>query len=286
MTTKTSNSVIAAQTALLKRTKAVEEWADQLAKAEAALAHSENAQPSTPDEARALATQRVTDRECVALATSALATARDAEDAARRAVIAAEAEDMAPAIARALKAVAAHQQRTRELLTELGTHTGSEPERWQIAGYGTGNPAETRLKATVKRLQTTQQALTIASEGGDPTSVLPLDELPDSLRIGGVLPCQAAHEQAERDAEAERHRQVTAAEQAELDAAAKVLNLTPEEPTFEVHRLPASRASEFWEKHLGGTTAAQADALLTIARLAGPSRALDNYRQLKAREAA
>lgn len=286
MTTKTSNSVIAAQTALLKRTKAVEEWADQLAKAEAALAHSENAQPSTPDEARALATQRVTDRECVALATSALATARDAENAARRAVIAAEAADMTPGIARAQKAVETHQQRTNELLTTLAAHTDTEPDRWQIVRYGAGNPAETKLKAAVKQLQATQQALTIASQGGDPTTVLPLDQLPDSLRIGGVLPCQAAHEQAERDAEAEHYRQITAAEQAELDAAAKVLNLAPEEPTSEVHRLPASRASEFWEKHLGGTTAAQADALLTIARLAGPSRALANLHQLKARDAA
>lgn len=285
MTTKTSNRLMTAQAALLQRIETAQGWKDGLAAAHTELAKLEDTQPDTPAAAE-LAAKRVNTRERISIAESMLTSSQDAEDAARRAVIAAEAEDMAPAIARALKAVAAHQQRTRELLTELGTHTGSEPERWQITGYGTGNPAETRLKATAKRLQTTQQALTIASEGGDPTSVLPLDELPDSLRIGGVLPCHAAHEQAERDAEAERHRQITAAEQAELDSAAKVLNLTPEEPTFEVHRLPASRASEFWEKHLGGTTAAQADALLTIARLAGPSRALANLHQLKARDAA
>ena len=149
MTTKTSNSVIAAQTALLKRTKAVEEWADQLAKAEAALAHSENAQPSTPTKPEH-SPRNVTDgMRCPGHIGS---RHRQRRRGARRAVIAAEAGH-GPGDRTRPEAVAAHQQR-RELLASWAPIPA---QARALADVTFTNPAETRLKATVKRLQTTQQ---------------------------------------------------------------------------------------------------------------------------------
>lgn len=280
MTAKTTTRTAAARADLAERTATTEGWRAALERAEAALVQVEAAQPTTPDEVAALAAQRVTDRETVALARQALDTAQTAEDAARRAAVAAEGEDMAPAIAAAQKAAAAHQRRTRDLLADLAAHTGGRAECWRIPGFGPGGPAEANLLADLRHLEATQRALVVASDGGDPTTVLPLAELPASLQVGGVLPCTAAREQAARDAEADRWQQILAAEQVELDEAAAVLGLPAEEPALESHRLPESRASEFWEKYLGGTTTAQADALLTIARLAGPGRAIENCRQL------
>gem|GEM_PF-7051674 len=268
-------------------------WRDALDTATTELRRLETLTPGSPDEAAALAGQLVAAREQVELLTRGTQRAQETQESARRAVVAAEAETLQPEIDAASKAVAAHQGRTRELLAALADHTGTAPTRWQIADWGAaGNPAEHKLSTDADRLRCRQQALRMAAEGGDPTTVLPLADLPDTLRVGGVLPCRAALDQVQRDAEAEAERVQQQADQDQITRAWAALNPArhaaleavgatsrygdePPEPA-----LPYERAGDQWMEEFTRDldrrdllTPDQRDALLVLARLTWPELA-------------
>jgi len=292
-TTKPPRPIDAARLALDKAITDEQGWQQALDAATAELERLEAASPATPADVAQLADKLTTAREQAALLERGIDRAQQATSTARTAVLAAEADEMQSTINVADKAVTAHRQRTSELLAPLAEHTGAAAERWQIDGWDPGSdPAGHALEATAAKLRRRQQALQVAAEGGDPTSLLPLEDLPDSLQIGGIAPCAAAIAQAHLDAEAEAARLEREAEQAQLDAAWKILNparRTNLDRTGQTSRIddqspevtaPYERPSERWLHDIARKVRTLhgddiADALITVGSLTWPELAND-----------
>lgn len=197
MTTRTAKTRLNESIATRERWQAE----DEAARLNLAELESRPVDLSDVERAFTLAAERAAARERVAICAGALVEARAAELQARRSAVVAEADALAPVIATARKALDDFNARTEELLAPLVAHTGREwrevdPFRDARESGATGalRFAARRsepLTSNLTRLTMMERALRLAAAGGDPTTVLPVEELPECLREGGVLPYSA-----------------------------------------------------------------------------------------------
>lgn len=208
MTTTTATADDLLQDAIRNRTQ----WEAELDDARRDLDQLMNA-PVAPAEARTAATTRAAARERVGLADDALKSAKGAETRARRAVVASLAEAAAQEVADADKALADVQRRLQQV------------ESAYLAKRNPMLDKQAELGSTRRQLDLHRQALEVAAEGGEvPSSLLRAEELPAALQVGGVLPAQTALAAAENARVAADEAAVLAVEQAELDAALRVVD--------------------------------------------------------------
>lgn len=220
-----------------------------------------------------------------------LGAARQAERDAARAVVALEAEEMAPAVAAAEADLEKWQAREAELLDALEAHTNLRyvrPEREPGAAWLGGvvsfkAPSDSSIKARVRLLKAQQAALVAASEGRDPAEVCELDALPDSLKPGGILPSPYAVDRAARDAQRAAEEAESAASNAEdaarLQGACQRLGIDPAQVDLLDHWQRAGEGTVgSWRQQTelsltlqfpGEDIAHLRDALVVLAELAG-----------------
>jgi hypothetical protein len=284
----------------------VHAWQEEATAAADAVTRWEAERPAAPQDSTRIAQERVTSRERIRVAADALQAARDAETSARRALVAEEAERMAPAIASLQRDLDAHRARTAELLEPLREHTGRNwapvpgptvhrlmGERVDPSTVTAPAPLDRQFEARLERLQRQQEALRAAARGEEPSDC-GLADLPDSLRVGGVLPARVALDQAERDAEAAAHAAEWSAMEVELGAAIEVIgadvmraalaDLGPGatlSPRHEYQR-PGVHALEAFRDSVRGVSDDQKAALVVIARIAGIPDASRCFRKLTA----
>lgn len=181
-----------------------ERWEAELRTAEETLSDLESRAVDLSDVEGAfrLAADRATAKERARVCRDAVEGARAAELQARRAVVEAEADSLEPLIAAASKALEDFHETTQKLLAPLVAHTGRE---WReidpfldarqagVVGTLTFPLAKvTALTANLRRLKDRERALRLAAAGADPTLALPVEQLPECLLEGGVLPYSVA----------------------------------------------------------------------------------------------
>lgn len=247
-----------------------------------------------PEQVPAVAEARAKASQLVEVRRAVLAAAEAAEHDAARAAITTEADAMAPAIAAATKALTDWQAVEGGLLDKLEAHTGLRyvrPQR-EHAGYD-GRPwysqesaTDGPLRQTVKRLESQRGALLAAADGVDPVDVCAADDLPDSLKPGGLLPsprlvAQAA-EKAARAAEEAAVEADMAAARARLAEVCAELGVDPVEPLWPGMRPAPDWVRDVWRRdhypratsRIKGATPEDSfvlrDRLATIVELAGP----------------
>lgn len=185
-----------------------------------------------PGKAADLARSRAQASEEVQVCTEGLSAARGRLDAAARAVVGREADDLQDAVDEARAALDAHNDTTARMLAELTGHTGTDWARLGWRGVWTpeqGTPGAAPLHEALTALQARQDALRAAAAGDDPRTHLPVDQLPASLLPGGVW----VHPGIVDDMDAQRARQaedeawaaVVASNQARADEAARALGV-------------------------------------------------------------
>lgn len=219
----------------------VERWTAEL---EAARAQVEKltAEPvADPAVARKQATALATAKEFSFRCARALDDAIDARDEHARAVVRAEADALAPEIAEARAELETHDARTAELLAPLREHTGRDwaevdpVASWRAAG-GDGRTAvkastRARLAGALRTVERRRDVLLAAARGDDPAHMVSdPEDLPDSLKPGGVLPspslvARQAQEAEQVQAEQE-HARLLAEAQAHVDAALEALGVS------------------------------------------------------------
>lgn len=237
MTRKTSQTPAALDQLAVARAAAAQ-CADSLTQAQAAVERLDvlDAAEVAADPAKAVevAGQRIQARELVSVYSQALGAAQNAVQAALAAALAADAEAMDGRITAAQAAVDAYDARVNELLDQLREHTGRDWERSDPARHR--NPGQqvvvksernAQIVATLRRLQAQQNALIVSADGGDPTGVCAVEDLPGPLQASGYAPCAAvlALAQSESVRQAEEARQ--AADTARLADACRTLGVDP-----------------------------------------------------------
>ncbi|QGF24738.1 hypothetical protein [Raineyella fluvialis] len=173
--------------ALAAARAAVKNWREQLTAAEADV--NRLAAPVTdPEQAAQVARERVTARELVSIYRDGLQAAQTAAEAAEKDVLTArlnaDAAALDPAITAAQEAHDKHAAQVADLLNRLGELAGTE--------VTLEDPNGEQLAANLAYLTGQRDALRVAANGGDPTTVCPLDRLPAALQIDGYAPCVAA----------------------------------------------------------------------------------------------
>lgn len=185
-----------------------------------------------PGKAADLARSRAQASEEVQVCTEGLKAARGRLDAAARAVVGREADDLQDAVDEARAALDAHNDTTARMLAELTGHTGTDWARLGWRGVWTPEhvtPAAAPLHEALTALQARQDALRAAAAGDDPRTHLPVDQLPASLLPGGVW----VHPGIVDDMDAQRARQaeeaawaaVVASNQTRADEASRALGV-------------------------------------------------------------
>lgn len=189
-------------------------WREESEAATAAADLAEQATPATPSKAAEIAQNRLVARERVQVAAAACSAAAEKVQQARRALVAAHADEMAPAIAELQHQIDAHTTKVERQLTALRNLTGLPFPR------PTYIPTQSAWTRERDQLTRQQQALRDAAQGIEPA--LRTEELPADLRIDGVLPCAAALQQAEREREEAEFEAQAARCRAQLDEAVQV----------------------------------------------------------------
>ena len=221
--------------------QAVTDWERNLEAAREELTKLDETPPTDAASARKVAANTAIAREYVTRCEHALEAALERHESAARAVVAAEADVLEPALEAVRAELATHDTITEGLKAKLREHTGRDwaeldpfrvaRERGATGALSFAASTRERLTQPLRALERQQEALRAAARGEDPIAVCEAEELPDSLRPGGVLPSaslverqrmadEAAREQAEIDArmaEAQQH----------LDAAYRALDLKP-----------------------------------------------------------
>lgn len=216
---------------------AVEQWAERLAQAEADLAgldHLDPAVVNNPDKVPQIAAERAQSRELVSVYRQTLEAAQIGAQAALSHALVGEAAALASAEAAAQAEVDRYDARVADLVAQLREHTGREwvkvdPYRDRMPGAVVAVPAEKSdaMVRALRNVQAQRRALLVAAEGGDPTTVCPMDELPAALQVDGYAPCQAVLARQEWEQQRAGEEAEMAAQAVELAVACRVLGFEP-----------------------------------------------------------
>lgn len=192
----------------------VERWTRQLAEAEADQDRLA-AVPDDPDTARQIARERGEAHGLAQLCRDGLAAAQakaaTLERDALRASLRADADALAPAIDADQAKLNKYETTAANLAQKLRDLTGVQWGRLDPSAVDKGQ----LIAHELRQLTAQRDALRIAADGGDPTSVCALAELPAALRADGYAPCFAALADAQGQA---RRREEDAAERARVEA--------------------------------------------------------------------
>lgn len=196
---------------------------------------------ATPGKAAEVAEARTRVRELLALHESMLAGAEEQEEEATRAVLAAEADGMQPAVDAAQRKLDEWNRVEAELRGKLEAHVGRayvqvDPfENWTGGTMSVLGTTDAPLRGELAGITAQQAALMAASRGEEPTGWCDADRLPASLLPGGIRPSRAAQANAQAEAEEKAHEAHGKAEQDQLDAACDALGVgrVPVVPGFE-----------------------------------------------------
>lgn len=263
---------------------AVNEWAGRQAAVEGELVALEEGagrallDDETGSEGSHLATHIAQLRVDADLAGRARLEAAEREMVARRAAVAAEADDLEPAVADARDAIKAHEARTAKLVKALQDFTGGqwrqldEDDYRRMAG-GAGSwdrPRLEMLRDELRGLEWRQAILRAVAQGVDPRTVVPpeaLVNLPQSVHPDhGLIPAPGFTSPAALRAQVVEERESA---QALVDeAAARVESLTAalEDHVPEVAR-DAQVALPEAERELRRCTRQRDNCVATLARL-------------------